>query len=370
MIKLAVPDIDESELEEVKKVFESKFLVQGDKVEELERLICEYLNVKHAIAVSSGTAALHLALLALDINHENEVIVPDFTFPATANVVEAVGATVKLVDIKKSDFCINESLIENIITEKTKAIIPVQEFGNSCDMDVIMEVAKKHNIKVIEDAACALGTEYKGKKIGTIGHVGCFSLHPRKAITTGEGGIVITNDDDIAKKIRILRNHGLEFVDGKSVFSMAGLNYRMTNIQGAIGVAQFKKLQKLNDIRKKNALKYNELLKDVKGITIPKENDHVKHIWQTYHILLDRAIDRDMVIKILKDKGIETNFGAYSVHIQPYYKQKYKLDSKNYSNSKTCYECGLALPLHSILKDEEIKYIKDTLEEVINEFYN
>lgn len=370
MIKLAVPDIDESELEEVKKVFESKFLVQGDKVEELENLICKYLNVKYAIAVSSGTAALHLALLALNINHSDEIIVPDFTFPATANVVEAVGASVKLVDIKKSDFCIDESLIEKNITEKTKVIIPVQEFGNSCDMDKIMEIAEKYNLKVIEDAACALGAEYKGKKVGTIGDIGCFSLHPRKAITTGEGGIIVTNDDDIAKKIKILRNHGLDVVDGKTMFTMAGLNYRITNIQGAIGVAQFKKLEKLNDSRREIVNKYNEILNSVKGITIPKESHGVKHIWQTYHVILDDFIDRDLVIKKMKDKGIETNFGAYSVHMQPYYKEKYNLNSSYFSNSQKCYASGLALPLHSMLKDEDIKYIKETLEEVINGFYN
>ncbi|MDU1068725.1 MULTISPECIES: DegT/DnrJ/EryC1/StrS family aminotransferase [Clostridium] len=370
MIKLASPDIDVEEFEEVRKVLESKFLVQGDKVEQLENLICDYLNINYAIAVSSGTAALHLALLALDIISGDEIIVPDFTFPATANVVECVGANVKLIDIKKNDFCIDESDIERNITEKTKVIIPVQEFGNSCDMEKIINIAKRYNLKVVEDAACALGAEYDGKKVGTIGDIGCFSLHPRKTITTGEGGIVVTNNATIAKKIKILRNHGIEVINGKTTFVEAGFNYRMTNIQGAIGVAQFKKLEKLNAIRRSIAVKYNQLLKNINGITLPMESKNVKHVWQTYHILLDDCIDRNIVIKKLKEKGIESNFGAYSVHSQPYYKNKYKLNSDYYINSTKCYTNGLALPLHSNLKDEELEYIKEMLEEVINEFYN
>lgn len=366
MIKLAVPDIGQEELDEVKKVFDSKYLVQGEKVDEFENQIKEYLNVKHAIAVSSGTAALHLALLALEVKTGDEVIVPDFTFPATSNVVEIVGATSKLVDINLDSLCIDTDKIENMITDKTKFIIPVQEFGQSSDMNKIMELAKKYNLKVIEDAACALGAEYKGKKVGTIGDIGCFSLHPRKAITTGEGGIVVTNNDEYAEKIRILRNHGLSYINGKPQFVMAGFNYRMTNIQGAIGVVQMKKLEKINKKRIEIADKYNELLRNIEHITLPVEKSYGKHVWQTYHILLDEKIDRDELIKILKEKGIETNFGAYAVHEEPYYKEKYEYRNCDFYNSIYAHNHGVALPVHKNISINEINYIVSELEKTLN----
>ncbi|MFL0197099.1 DegT/DnrJ/EryC1/StrS family aminotransferase [Clostridium sp. WILCCON 0269] len=361
MIKLAVPDIGDEELEEVKKVFDSKYLVQGKWVEEFENAVKEYLNVKHAIAVSSGTAALHLALVALDVKSGDEVLVPDFTFPATSNVVEIVGATTKFVDIKLDSLCMDVEKIENKITDKTKVIIPVQEFGQSSDMDKIMDIAKKYNLKVIEDAACALGAEYKDSKVGTIGDIGCFSLHPRKAITTGEGGIIVTNNDELAEKIRILRNHGLSYINGKPQFVMAGFNYRMTNIQGAIGVVQIKKLRDIIQKRIEIAHKYNELLKDIKDITLPNEKSYGKHVWQTYHIILDEKIDRDQLIEKLKAEGIETNFGAYAVHEQRYYQEKYKYMNDQYVNSISAYRQGLALPLYTDLNTQQLKYVVEIL---------
>lgn len=365
MIKLAVPDIGQVELDEIKKVFDSKYLVQGQKVEEFENQIKEYLNVKHAIAVSSGTAALHLALLALEVKAGDEVIVPDFTFPATSNVVEIIGATTKFVDINLDNLCIDTDKIENMITDKTKVIMPVQEFGQSSDMDKILELAKKYNLKVIEDAACALGAEYKGRKVGTIGDIGCFSLHPRKAITTGEGGIVVTNDDELAEKIRILRNHGLSYINGKPQFVKAGFNYRMTDIQGAIGVVQMKKLETIIEKRIEIVQKYNELLRNTKSIILPVEKKYGKHVWQTYHILLDEKYDRDKIIKKLKEKGIETNFGAYAVHDQPYYKEKYECHDYELNNSIYAHRNGLVLPLHNELLDGDVEYIVAELDKLL-----
>ena len=367
MIKLAIPDIGQDELEEVKKVFDSKYLVQGDEVEEFENIISKYLNVKHAMAVSSGTAALHLALIVLDVKSGDEVIVPDFTFPATSNVVEIVGSTTKFVDIKLDSLCIDVDKIEDKITGKTKAIIPVHEFGQSSDMDKIIALAKKYNLKIIEDAACALGSEYKGRKVGTIGNIGCFSLHPRKAITTGEGGIIVTNDDEIAEKIKILRNHGLSYINGKPQFVMAGLNYRMTNIQGAIGIVQMKKLERINQKRKEIAKKYDELLMNIEGITLPEEKSYGNHVWQTYHIILDERYDRDKVIVNLKYNGIETNFGAYAVHEQPYYREKYGYSDYDFHNSINAHKHGVALPLHIEITNKDINLIVNKLERILNE---
>lgn len=363
MIKLCIPEIGLEEINAVREVLESGMLVQGEKVFEFEKKIEKYLNVKNAIAVSSGTAALHLSLMALGVKSEDEVIVPDFTFPATANVVESVGANCKFVDINLESFCIDANKIEEKITNKTKVIMPVQEFGQSSDMDKIVELAKKYNLKIIEDAACALGTEYKGKKVGTIGDLGCFSLHPRKAITTGEGGIIVTNDDKLAEKVRILRNHGISYENGKAEFVSAGLNYRMTDIQGAMALIQIGKLEKINEKRKELAEYYNEVLKNIKSIKMPKEECYGKHVWQTYHILVQSDIDRNKLINDLRENGIEANFGAYAVHNQHYYKNKYQIEGLE--NSVYAYEKGIALPLYAKLDKSEIKYIGDTLEKLL-----
>ncbi|MCW6074293.1 DegT/DnrJ/EryC1/StrS family aminotransferase [Clostridium sporogenes] len=365
MIRLSVPFIDDNEMNEIKNVLNSGYLVQGNKVEEFENLIKEYLNVKHAIAVSNGTAALHLSLIALDIKPSDEIIVPDFTFPATSNVVENMGAKSIFVDINLDDFCIDTDKIENKINNNTKVIIPVHEFGQVSNMDKIMDLASKYSLRVVEDAACALGAEYKNKKIGTIGDLGCFSFHPRKSITTGEGGIVVTNNDEFARKIRAIRNHGMDYCHGTPKFIFAGLNYRMTNIQGAIGVAQFRKLDKINKVRKMIANKYNERLYNIKEIILPREKEYSKHIWQTYHILLNETINRDSLIKNLKEKGIETNIGAYAVHEQDYYKKKYSYDHKEFKKSRFAWKQGLALPLYVGIKDNEIDYIVSQLKDHI-----
>lgn len=361
MIKLSTPDLGEEELQEIKKVLDSGWLIQGDKVEEFENSVKEYLKVKHAIAVSSGTAALHLSLMALNIKNGDEVIVPDFTFPATANVVEIVGANCIFIDISLESFNIDVSKIEEKITEKTKAIIVVHEFGYPAEMDKIIELAKKYNLKVIEDAACALGSEYKGKKVGTIGDIGCFSLHPRKNITTGEGGIVVTNNDNYADLVKMLRNHGMKKTNGKITFEMPGLNYRLTNIQGAIGAVQMKKLEDIIQKRKKIAKLYNSELSKINWIKAPNEPNYGKHIWQTYHIILDDSVDRNSLVLYLMENGIETNYGAYAVHNEPYYKTKYNLEDSDFKNSIIASNKGLALPIHSKLSEEEVLIIVEKI---------
>lgn len=363
MIKLSVPDLGEEEIQEIRKVLESGWLVQGEKVYELENIVRSYLGTKHVLAVSNGTAALHLSLIALDIKPEDEVIVPGFTFPATANVVELVGARSVFVDIELETFNIDPLKIENKITPKTKAIIVVHEFGYPAKMEEIMNIARKYNLKVIEDAACALGSTYKDQKVGTIGDIGCFSLHPRKNITTGEGGLIATDNDEIAEKITMLRNHGIKIVNGKSSFELAGFNYRLTNIQGAIGVVQMKKLERIIKERQNIANIYKDRLRKTNWLKIPQEPTYGRHIWQTYHVLVDDKINRDELIKYLRENGIETNIGAYAVPTEPYYVRKYNYPLDEYKNSIKSAKSGLALPLHNKLKDEDIEYICKKLEE-------
>ncbi len=361
MIKLSSPYVGKEEFEEIKKVLDSGYLVQGEKVQQFELMVSEYLNVKYCIAVSSGTAALHLALLTLGIGRGDEVIVPDFTFPATANVVEFVGASAKLVDIRPDSFCIDTGKIEASITDKTKAILPVHEFGQCADMDTIKAIAQKYNLKIIEDAACALGSEYKGRKAGTLGHISCFSFHPRKAITTGEGGMLATDNEELAQMARVLRNHGINNVNGKLEFTAAGLNYRMTDLQASMGIAQMKKLEAVIEKRRYIAAQYGAILKNIESLTLPYEKEYGRHTYQTYHIILSAKVNRDLLKEQLLANGIECNIGAYALHQQLYYREKYRYAAKAFPESFFAYKQGLALPLHNQLSDNDIKLICHSL---------
>jgi dTDP-4-amino-4,6-dideoxygalactose transaminase len=298
--------------------------------------------------------------MASGIGNGDEVIVPAFTYPATANVVEIVGAKPVLVDINLDDYCMDVSDIEKVITAKTRAIIPVHEFGQSADIESIMQIAQKHDLIVIEDAACALGAEYNGNKVGTFGNIGCFSFHPRKAITTGEGGLVVTNDPVIADRIRALRNHG---ISGKSNFIYAGLNYRMTDFQAAIGLAQMDSIEKAIEIKVEMAQNYNELLCNCDYIRIPAVFPERKNVYQTYHILLDDGIDREKLISYLLENGVQTNYGANALHCLTYYKEKYGYEENDFPVSRQAYEKGLALPCGNHLKNEDIEFVTEKLKE-------
>ncbi len=358
MIKLSKPYIPDTAIEEVVKVLKTGNLVQGEYVKKFEADLCDYLQVKNAIVVSSGTAALHLTLIALDIKEGDEVILPAFTYPATANVVEIVGAKTVLVDINLDDFCIDTTQIEKIITPRTKAIIPVHEFGQAAKIDEIVRIAKKHNLFVIEDAACALGTEFKSKKVGTFGEVGCFSFHPRKAITTGEGGAIITDNDTLANKLRSLRNHGIDkTTEIKFDFIYAGLNYRMTDFQAALGLAQLNIIEEIIAKRIDIAKLYDTQLEDIKWLKTPGKFTDRRMVYQTYHILVNESIDRDQLISYLKNNDVETNYGAYALNSLSYYKEKYKLNDDDCKIAYQSYKYGIALPLSYEINDDDINYI-------------
>lgn len=365
MIKLSKPYITDQCISNVIEVLRSGNLVQGQFVNQLENDVKSYLGVKHAFAVSSGTAALHLALIALGIGPGDEVIVPAFTFPATANVVELVGATTVLVDINLDDFCIDTSKIEQAITPKTKAIMPVHEFGQAAKMDDIVQLAQKYNLNIVEDAACALGAEFGSKKVGTFGELGCFSLHPRKAITSGEGGIVVTDDDTFAEKIAMYRNHGIVYKDSKLDFEVAGLNYRLTDFQAALCIPQLEMLTKLIECRIKQANLYNDFLGCISNIKTPVVFDNRKMVFQTYHILLSEDINQDLLMAILKEHEIEVNFGAQALNALKYYSNKYSYKYSDFPNAFRTRVQGLALPLGMHLNDADIKYISATIKKVL-----
>lgn len=350
----------------IESVLDSGYLTQGKYVAQLEQQVANYLGVKHAIAVSSGTAALHLSLIVLGIGSGDEVIVPAYTFPATANVVELVGAKPVFVDVSLDTYNINVEQIISVVSPKTKAIMPVHLFGNPADMDPIIEMANIHRLAVIEDAAASLGSEYKGIKCGSLGDLGCFSFHPRKIVTTGEGGMVTTNNDGLAEMIRCLRNHGIHTVETQNDFISTGFNYRMNEIEAVIGVSQMSEIGKIAKERQKIAQIYMDFLKDIPDITFQKILPECLNTWQSFVIKI-KCRSVHSILKSLKKMGIEATIGTYALHLLKYYKEKYDYQPSDYQNAETLYRTGLALPFFKGIPLESINQVALFLREVLNE---
>lgn len=367
MIKLASPDINETDIQKAIEVIRSGNLVQGANVSEFENQLSSFTGIPLSVVVSSGTAALHLSLIALGIGSGDCVIVPAFTFPATANVVEVVGAEIILTDVDSSSYVMTPELLEETIIKnshkKIKAVIVVHEFGYPAQIEAISEITKKYGLFLIEDAACALGTIADGHHVGYYSDVACFSFHPRKAITTGEGGAVITTSIELAGKIRLLRNHGIRYEDHGMDFVCAGLNYRMTDFQAALAIGQLERFK--NELSKRKSLvsKYFKLLKDEKKIRLPY--DHTGHSWQSFMVVLNENIDRKKIIDELLVKGIQVNLGAQAINCLSYYKNKYSYQDNEFLNSCELFKNGLVLPLYGKLNEDDIIYVFESLEEVI-----
>lgn len=369
-IPLMVPDIQETDITQVVEVLRSGMLVQGKKVAQFERHIEEFLQIKNAVAVANGTASLHLALVALGIGEGDEVIVPAFSYIATANVVEIVKAKPVFVDIKITDFNIDATRIEQAITPKTKALIVVHEFGLACDITQIIAIAKKHNLKIIEDAACALGATENNQNIGTFGDVASFSLHPRKAITCGEGGILVTNNSALAQLFTCLRNHGIEMDNSKMEFIAAGFNYRMTDFQAALVNNQLQRLPTTLEYKRKLATVYLDELKNIATLQLPQVEPHKTHTWQTFHVVLDKSLHRNDCIAYMKEKQVGTNNGAQCMPAQKYYTNKYQLDCRAlYPNAMNAYEQGLALPLYERMSEVDVRYVATQLKQFIQQHH-
>jgi dTDP-4-amino-4,6-dideoxygalactose transaminase len=300
-----LPLIGEEEINAVIEVLKSRKLSQlvGNKVKEFEEAFAKYHNVKHAIAVCNGTAALHVALASIGVGPGDEVITVPFTFVSSATAILHQNGVPIFADIDPRTFNIDPESVKERITKRTKAIIPVHLLGQPAEMDDIMKIAEEHDLKVVEDCAQAAGAEYKGKKVGSIGDVGCFSFYQTKNVTTGEGGMVITNDDEIAKRAKMLRMHG---EIGWYRYEFLGWNYRMTEINAAIGIEQLKKLDKFNEKRIENAKYYTEHLKNVKYLILPYAAPYVKHVFHVYNIRLANGLQkyRDEFFGKLKNAGV------------------------------------------------------------------
>lgn len=360
-LRLNLPLTGFRELRSVRRVIDSGFLTQGPKSLEFESLVSNYVGVNHAFAVSSATTGLHLALVALGIKPGDEVVVPDFTFPATANVVEQMGATPKFVDIDPVTYNIDAHHLAATMSERTRAVMPVHAFGLVADMSSTNRIAARWGVPVLEDAACALGGTFEGQQAGSLGEVGVFSFHPRKIITTGEGGMVVTNNSHVAEKIHVLKSHGGVRGELYMDFFEAGFNYRLSDVHSALGVAQMARLD--NILRKRRALaaQFAKLLEDVSEVSTPQITSDTGHAFQSYVISLAPHIDRDQVIREMRSQGIETTIGTYALHLQPYYRAKYRLADELFPQATLAFRRTLTLPLYPQLKARDLSRVVNAL---------
>jgi len=343
----------------VTEVLDSGYLTEGPVTHEFERVFAEYVGSRYAIAVTSCTTGLEIALRALGIGPGDEVIVPDYTYPATASVVTIVGAHCVIVDVDPSSMLIDYGALEKAISLKTKAIIPVSLFGNPLDYDRLAEIKKKYSINIVEDAACSIGAEFKGKKVGTFADITVFSLHPRKFITTGEGGMITTENDNWADWMNSYKHFGMAMKNASRegiVFEIPGTNYKLSNVLAAIGLGQLQHIGKLLEQRRQLAMNYNKLLSEVPGIIIPETTPNGKHSFQSYCILLNA---RDHILNKLRSEGIEVQIGTYSLHMHPAFRQEMYFTLHNAMvNSAEVFNKCLALPLfHELTYSQQQKIV-------------
>ncbi len=390
-IPFTIPLIEEEEKKEVLEVLESGWLTTGPKTKQFEKEFSSFVGAKHAIAVNSCTAALHLSLEAIGLQEGDEVIIPTMTFAATAEVVRYFNAKPVMADIFPDTLNIDPAKIEsgkgkNWTEGKAKAIIPVHFGGLPCDMDPIMEIAKRYNMKVIEDAAHTLPSSYKGKMVGTIGDITCFSFYATKTITTGEGGMITTENDEYAERMRIMSLHGISRDAWKRYTSegswyyeitAAGFKYNLTDLAAAVGLAQLKKAESMYLRRRAIALFYNNAFEDIEEIEIPDtcesggNENHLQHSWHLYVIKLNLGlltINRDEFINKLKDEGIGTSVHFIPLHIHPYYRDTYGYAPEDFPVANETYLRMLSLPIYPKMTDSNMERVADTVKKVIKRY--
>lgn len=373
MIPYGHQSIDKKDIEAVIKVLKSDWLTQGPKVLEFEKALAKYCGAKYAVVVNNGTAALHLAYLVAGFKGGDEIITTPNTFVATSNMMLVVGAKPVFCDIRLDTYNIDETKIEKLITKKTKAIVPVHFSGQPCEMDEIYRIAKKYKLLVIEDACHALGARYKNKKIGSLkSDMTIFSFHPVKSITTGEGGSILTNDKKYYEKLILLRNHGIvKDKQGKNVMTELGFNYRMTDIQAALGIGQLKKIDNFIAKRREIVSWYEETLVGDKNIILPQEVENCYSGWHIYVIRTKNIEHRDKLSIYLKQKGAGVNFHYPAVYSHPYYQKNGYQDIKlenTHQYQKTC----LTLCCYPDLAQRQVKSIANLIKKFfkINNYGN
>ncbi|MBI4670247.1 MAG: DegT/DnrJ/EryC1/StrS family aminotransferase [Chloroflexi bacterium] len=374
MIPITKPFFDENEERAAAEAIRSGWVVQGPRTIEFEKMVAERVGAKYALATSNCTTALHLALIALGIGPGDEVLVPSYSFIATANSVLHAGATPVFVDIDARTYNMDPLRIEEKITPRTRAIMPVHQIGLAADIDTIHAIARKHDLLVLEDAATIIGGTYKGKPIGAHSRAVCFSFHPRKAITTGEGGMVTTNDENIARQVEMLRSHGANVSDfarhtaGKVVieeYPVLGYNYRLTDIQGAVGVEQMKKLDWILQRRLEIGERYNQAFADLDFIETPYEPAFAKHTYQSYCVRIahNAPKTRDEIMAAMQDAGIATRRGVMAAHLEPFYVNQYGRVSLPVTEQAT--RTTMLLPIYAQMTEQEIGTVIHTFRKIV-----
>lgn len=361
------PDLGPREMAAVTEVMESTMLSLGPRVRAFEQTFRDRLSVPHALAVSSGTAGLHLCIRAFEIGEGDEVITTPFSFVASANCVEFERAVPRFVDIDPQTLNIDAARIEAAITPRTKAILPVHVFGLPADMDAIGEIARKHGLKVIEDSCEALGASWRGRPAGTLGDAAVFAFYPNKQITCGEGGMIVTQDARAASLMDSMRNQGRADDGGWLRHERLGYNYRLDELSSAIGEVQMQRLDELLGLRSDVAGRYDRLLGDVEGVTIPYRDPAAEVSWFVYVVRLDGGIDRDEVMRRLGDRGVQCRPYFPSIHLQPYYVNKYGFKRGDFPITEDVSGRTLSLPFFGRLQAHEQEYVRDALVAVLRE---
>lgn len=360
-IPISQPSITQKEINYVTDAVSSGWVSSlGKYIDMFEEKFANYCGTKYAVATSNGTTALHLALVALGVTSENEVIIPDLTFVATGNAVKYIGAKIITVDIDEDTLCISPAAIEKAINSRTKAIIPVHLYGHPANMEEINKIAKKYNLLVIEDAAEAHGAEINGKKVGSLSHAGVFSFYGNKIITSGEGGMITTDDDELYKKMRYLRDHAMS-KEKRYWHAEVGFNYRMTNLQAALGVAQFERIDELLAKKKEIFEWYKEGLQNIQGIRLNHQAPWAKNVY--WMVCLEfyaySETQRDELIQKLKAKDIDSRPYFYPISDMPMY------DRSNTKITHKVYQRGLNLPSYFDITKEEVEYVCETIKQEI-----
>lgn len=374
MIPYGKQTIEQDDIQAVVDVIKSDFLTTGPKIAEFEQTVADYVGAKYAVAISNGTSALHAACFAAGIGPGDEVITTPLTFAASANCVLYCGGTPVFADVDPKTYNIDPEDIQRKITDRTKAIIAVHLAGQPCDMDAIHSIAREHGLIVIEDGAHALGSVYKGKKVGSMSDMTTFSFHPVKPITTGEGGMIVTDNEDFYKKMILFRSHGITRDDSMMTrndgpwfyqqFDL-GYNYRITDIQCALGCSQMKKLDRFLARRKEIVARYNEAFADCDNIITPYQLSDTESGWHLY-IVQVKNCDRRQVFENMREKGIGVNVHYIPVYMHPYY-QEHGYENVHCANAEEIYSHIISLPLYPGLTSEQQDYVIDTLKSLCEE---
>ena len=388
-VPIARTGLTEAEIQSVLEPLRSGWLVQGPKVRQFEDAWSAFTGAEHSIAVTSCTTALHLSLAALGFGPGDEAIVPAFTWISTANVVEHLGGRVVFADIDLATFNIDPAGIEALITPRTKAILPVHLFGLAADMEAINDIARRHGLWVVEDAACGFGATVQGRHVGTLGHTGCFSFHPRKAITTGEGGMITTNDAHLAERLRRLRDHGAGMSDlqrhlGPKPYLLAdhpeaGYNQRMTDLQAALGAAQMRRAAAIVTERRELASRYDAAFADLSWLETPLALPGYGHGYQSYPCLFEPELvhqalatsdqqllsqlheRRNAWMETLQQRGVSTRPGTHAVHMLSYYRKRYNLSPEQFAAARAANDCSISLPLFHGMRADEQQHVIDVV---------